>query len=138
MEYEKFKGDYDKYMDWKTPKDFFKLDSAFMSDPLKGAEGEDNIYAAEAVPFEIGKDVISFSDYKKSDSVNSPAHYTRGKQEAIDTIEEAIQDAPSVESGMLQAQVLKYLLRLWLKDNPTEDAKKAQWYLNRLISKLES
>ena len=123
MDYEKFKGDYDKYMEWQTPKDFFKLDSAFMSNPLPGA---------------ASPDVISFSDYKKSDSVNSPAHYTRGNQEAIDIIEEAIQDAPSVESGMLQAQVLKYLLRLWLKDNPVEDAKKSQWYLNRLISKLES
>lgn len=136
MDYEKFKGDYDKYMDWKTPKDFFKLDSAFMSDPLKGAEGEDSIYAAEPVPFEIGKDVISFSDYKKSDSVNSPAHYTRGSQEAIDIIEEAIQDAPSVKQGMLQAQVLKYLLRLWLKDNSRQDAEKARWYLNRLIDSL--
>ena len=41
----------------------------------------------------------------------------------------------SVE-GMLQAQVLKYILRLWHKDNTVEDAKKANWYLERLISKL--
>ena len=67
---------------------------------------------------------------------NSPAHYTRGSQEAIEIIEEAIQDALSVEAGMLQAQVLKYLLRLWLKDNSTQDAEKARWYLNRLIDKL--
>ena len=39
---------------------------------------------------------------------------------------------------MLLAQALKYLLRLWLKDNPEEDAKKARWYLNRLITSLES
>ena len=121
MDYEKFKGDYDKYMDWQTPKDFFKLDSAFMSNPLPGAASDD---------------VISLGDYKKSDSVNSPAHYTRGSQEAIDIIEEAIQDAPSVKQGMLQAQVLKYLLRLWLKDNSRQDAEKARWYLNRLIDSL--
>ena len=72
-----------------------------------------------------------------SDPVNSPAHYTRGGQEAIDTIEEAIQDAPSPVEGMLQAQALKYLLRMWLKDKPEEDAKKAQWYLNRLINKID-
>ena len=83
-------------------------------------------------------DVISFSTYKTSDRVNSPAHYTRGSQEAIDTIEEAIQDAPTPREGMLQGQVLKYLLRVWLKDNPLEDLKKARWYLDRLISKLES
>jgi len=103
MDYDKFKGEYDKYMNWQTPKDFFELDN-----------------------------------YKKSDRVNSPAHYTRGSQEAIDIIEEAIQDAPSVQLGMLQAQVLKYLLRMWLKDNPLEDAKKARWYLDRLIDKGNS
>ena len=72
-----------------------------------------------------------------SDPVNHPAHYTRGGKEAIDIIEEAIQDAPTVPEGMLQAQVLKYLLRLWLKDNPVQDAKKAQWYLSRLIDKMD-
>ena len=121
MDYENFKEEYDKYMNWGTSKDTFKLDSAFMSNPLKGAKSDD---------------VITFSDYKKSDAVNSPAHYTRGSQEAIEIIEEAIQDAPSVKQGMLQAQVLKYLLRLWLKNNSKQDAEKARWYLNRLIDSL--
>ena len=121
MDYEKFKNEYDKFMDWGTEKDMFKLDSPFMSNPLPGA---------------ASPDVISFGDYKKSDSVNSPAHYTRGSQEAIEIIEEAIQDAPSVKQGMLQGQVLKYLLRLWLKDNSRQDAEKARWYLNRLIDSL--
>ena len=70
------------------------------------------------------------------DRVNSPSHYTSGNTEAIDVIEDAIKDAPQVENGFLQGQVLKYLLRLWLKDNPLEDAKKAQWYLSRLIDKM--
>ena len=73
----------------------------------------------------------------RSDRVNSPSHYTNGKVEAIEVIEDAIQGASSINAGMLQAQVLKYLLRLWYKDDPTEDAKKAQWYLNRLVTKLE-
>ena len=85
---------------------------------------------------------IDFSSFynrslNKDDRVNSPSHYTAGSQEAIVTIEEAIEHAPSVKAGMLQAQVLKYLLRLWLKDNPLEDARKARWYLDRLISALE-
>ena len=70
------------------------------------------------------------------DRVDHPSHYTSGSQEAIVTIEEAVQDAPQVKLGFLQGQVLKYLLRLWLKDNPVEDAKKARWYLNRLIDSL--
>ena len=68
--------------------------------------------------------------------MDNPSHYTAGKSEAIDVIEDAIKDAPNVEAGFLQGQVLKYLLRIWLKDNPLEDAKKARWYLNRLIDKL--
>ena len=78
-----------------------------------------------------GNDVLVFDD-----RVNSPSHYTAGKQEVIDVIEDAIKTAPDNTQGMLQAQVLKYLLRLWLKDNPIEDAKKAEWYLKRLISKM--
>ena len=81
-------------------------------------------------------DVI-FHPFGQNDMVNSPAHYTRGTQEVIDIIEEAIQDAPDVKAGMLQAQSLKYLLRLWLKGNAPQDANKARWYLERLISHLE-
>ena len=70
------------------------------------------------------------------DRVNSPSHYRAGSQEAIDIIEDAVRHAPNAVEGMLQAQVLKYILRLWHKDNTLEDARKAQWYLNRLIEKL--
>ena len=77
-----------------------------------------------------------YFDIKNVDRVNSPSHYTQGSQEAIVTIEEAIDGAPSVTAGMLQAQVLKYLLRVWYKDDPLEDLKKAQWYLNRLVDSL--
>tara|TARA_B100000902_G_scaffold322372_1_gene315623 strand:+ start:2067 stop:2393 length:327 start_codon:yes stop_codon:yes gene_type:complete len=77
----------------------------------------------------------SFSIHE-SDMVNSPAHYTRGRYEAIDVIEDAIETAPDPVLGMLQGQVLKYVLRLWHKSNCTEDARKAEWYLRRLIDKL--
>ena len=119
MDYDKFRKEYDKYVSWGSPKDAFKLDSEFLNKDRNTG-------------------VVNLNDYKKTDAVNSPAHYTRGSQEAIDIIEEAIQDAPSVTEGMLQAQVLKYLLRLWLKDNPAQDAQKARWYLDRLIAKIQS
>jgi len=38
--------------------------------------------------------------------------------------------------GGLQWQVIKYLSRMWLKNDPYEDARKAQWYLNRLINRI--
>jgi hypothetical protein len=70
------------------------------------------------------------------DMVNHPSHYTGGNQEVIDTIEDAVKDAPSPVLGGLQWNVLKYIMRMWLKDNPKKDAEKAQWYLLRLIDKL--
>ncbi len=77
-----------------------------------------------------------YTDPVTTDMVNSPAHYTAGRYEAIEVIEDAIEAAPSTKQGFLQAQVLKYLLRLWYKSNGKEDAEKAQWYLNRLVDSL--
>ncbi len=71
------------------------------------------------------------------DMVNSPSHYTSGRVEAIEVIEDAIKEAPNPMAGFLQAQVLKYLLRLWHKIDSLEDAEKAQWYLNKLIASLK-
>ena len=71
-----------------------------------------------------------------SDDVNSPSHYTHGRYEAIEVIEDSICDAPDVKAGFLLGQVLKYLLRLWHKKNAKQDAEKARWYLNRLIEYL--
>ena len=71
-----------------------------------------------------------------SDPVN-PQHYQNYRIEVIDILEDAVARAPDPIKGSLQYQVLKYLLRLWDKDGPLQDAKKARWYLDRLISKLE-
>ena len=84
---------------------------------------------------EVAPDVINISD--AHDAVNSPSHYTKGRFEAIDVIEDAIEEAPSTKTGFLQGQVLKYLLRLWHKIDAKEDAEKARWYLNRLIDSLD-
>ena len=73
----------------------------------------------------------------KGDPVDHPEHYTAGKVEVIDILEQAVQDAPDPISGGLLWQTLKYLLRLWYKGNMLQDAKKARWYLNRLIERLE-
>ena len=72
-----------------------------------------------------------------SDPVNSPSHYKYGKFEVIDILEEAVKLAPDPVKGSLQYQVLKYMLRLWGKENSLQDAKKSRWYLNRLIENME-
>ena len=72
------------------------------------------------------------------DPVNHPSHYLYGKFEVIDILEEAVALAPNTVQGCLQYQVLKYMLRLWGKENPLQDAKKAQWYLKRLIQNMQA
>ena len=71
------------------------------------------------------------------DLVNHPPHYTSGRVETIDFIEDCVQQAPDAVVGGLQWQVLKYMSRLWLKDSPALDAGKARFYLDRLISTLQ-
>ena len=71
-----------------------------------------------------------------SDPVN-PQHYRNYRIEVIDILEDAVARAPDPIKGSLQYQVLKYMLRLWDKENALQDAKKSRWYLDRLISKLE-
>lgn len=124
MDYEKFKKEYESF-------DLYMQDyrSAFDLDEQQ----INNVDYIAKFPSATNEDVL---DFPSDDRVNSPSHYTGGRVEAIDVIEDAIRDAPDPTTGMLQAQVLKYLLRLWLKDNPSEDAKKARWYLDRLITKL--
>lgn len=74
-----------------------------------------------------------------NDEVNHPLHYTLGRRfEVIDVLEDAVGLAPDAVLGGLQWQTLKYLNRLWNKSDPLKDAKKARWYLDRLISKLET
>ena len=70
------------------------------------------------------------------DMVNSPSHYTYGKVECI----EAIQESMSAEAfkGYCKGAALKYLWRYERKAKPLEDLKKAQWYLNKLIEVVES
>lgn len=69
---------------------------------------------------------------KPNDSVNHPSHYTSGKIEVIEAIEDW-------ELNFHRGQVIKYVARAGKKD-PTktlEDLKKAAWYLNREIKKFE-
>ena len=69
-------------------------------------------------------------------NVEHPRHYTAGKFEGIEVLEDWVQHAPDARVGSLQWQCLKYLSRMWLKKDPLEDAMKCRWYLNRLINTL--
>lgn len=69
------------------------------------------------------------------DNVNSPSHYTQAGIECIDAITAAVSGKSGIEAVCV-ANVIKYLWRYELK-NGIEDVKKAQWYLNRLVSELD-
>ena len=73
-----------------------------------------------------------------TDNVNHPGHYTRGRFEVIDVIESIVEsmDLTPVEAA-LTAQVVKYIAR-WKNKNGPEDLRKARWYLERLIGKVDA
>lgn len=75
----------------------------------------------------IGQDV---------DVVNHPSHYTKGNIECIDAIDSATTGKSGIEAVCV-ANIIKYLWR-YEEKNGLEDVKKAQWYLNKLISEMES
>ena len=65
------------------------------------------------------------------DLINNPSHYKAGNLESIDIIE-------AFELNFRLGNAIKYILRAGRKTpDALVDLKKAQWYLNREISKLE-
>ena len=135
MDYEEFNKEYKKFDDWwkEQPKyeDKKELEA---SNVIKFAGYDKTITNDDWLDFRA----YNCIDQARDDRVNSPSHYTSGRVEVIEVIEDAVKDAPSPGKAVLQAQVIKYILRMWLKDNPVEDAKKAEWYLKRLIDSLNS
>jgi len=69
------------------------------------------------------------------DAVNHPDHYTQGKIECIDYIQEKL--TPEEFRGYIKGNVIKYLTREQHK-NGDEDILKARWYLNRLADLIEN
>jgi hypothetical protein len=65
---------------------------------------------------------------KKGDVVNSPGHYTQYRVEVIDLTENL---------DFLSGNIVKYVVRAPFKGEQLQDLLKAQWYLNRLISKVQ-
>lgn len=70
------------------------------------------------------------------DVVNHPSHYTKGRIECIDAIDSATVGKTGIEAVAV-ANVIKYLWRYEEKGG-LESVRKAQWYLNKLTSELES
>ena len=73
-----------------------------------------------------------FEPKPETDNINHPSHYTDGKIEVIDFIEDK-------KLPYHLGNVIKYISRAGKKnpDTELEDLKKAQWYLNRYIELKE-
>ena len=110
--------------------------------PCVGCEGYDKYVKADVfTPDTVrvtewdGEDVFDAYDkeqyIKQTDAVNSPKHYTSGKYEVIDVIEDW-------DLNFRLANAIKYIARHKHKGKPLEDLKKALWYLEREIDKWNS
>ena len=66
----------------------------------------------------------------ENDPVNHPKHYTFGKLEVIDVIEDW-------NLGFCLGNTVKYIARAEHKGSSLQDLKKARWYLDREIQRRE-
>lgn len=98
-------------------------------------EGEENPPAdnepQQEAPAERTPDKTMINN-QPADNVNHPSHYMFGKIEVIDFIEDK-------ELGFHLGNAVKYISRAGRKnpDKTVEDLRKAAWYLNRQIERLE-
>lgn len=79
-------------------------------------------------------DLIQASE-AQDDTVSHPNHYTTGGIETLDFIKAKL--TPEGFEGFLVGNILKYISRYRHK-NGVEDLKKARYYLELLIKKLEA
>lgn len=67
---------------------------------------------------------------ENKEMINHPSHYNKGKFEAIDVIEDW-------QLNFNLGNTVKYISRAGHKDDIIQDLKKALWYLDREIKRLE-
>lgn len=76
------------------------------------------------------KQIRENDNNKNKEMINHPQHYNMGKYEAIDVIEDW-------KLNFNLGNTVKYISRAGHKDDIIQDLKKASWYLNREIERLE-
>ena len=83
----------------------------------------------------IPDDDEKVTDENEFDPVDHPQHYASGSLECIDWIEAELTSEEF--EGYLKGQVFKYVWRYRDKGKKSQDLKKARWYLDKLIDKME-
>jgi hypothetical protein len=69
-------------------------------------------------------------------NIINPDHYTGSNIECIDAIKAMLGHYGFI--SYLQGNLMKYLWRSPAKGNQSQDLKKAEWFLNRLIEEIET
>lgn len=119
---EKAQGRWSKYCPECLPK--------YSKVPKKQKEKEIVVTLANMVAKTLGEPEVKTIELPKNeDVINHPSHYTRGKIEVIDFIED--QQLP-----YHLGNVIKYIARAGYKGDKLEDLKKARWYLDRYINEV--
>lgn len=90
---------------------------------------------AEIPEIETPEATLARACGRGDDVINHPLQYTRGKVECIDAIDAAVSACPPDEAVCV-ANIIKYVWR-YNDKTPVESLKKAQWYLDRLVEKVE-
>lgn len=117
---EKAQGRWPKYCPECLPK--------YSKVPKKQKEKEIVVTLANMVAKTLEEPEVKVVELPKNeDVINHPSHYTRGKIEVIDFIED--QQLP-----YHLGNVIKYIARAGYKGDKLEDLKKARWYLDRYIN----
>ena len=93
----------------------------------------DSFYDTSAKQSQSQK-VLTAEEFKQ-EMVNHPPHYNVGGFEVIDIIQAFTQDLNGI-AAVDTGNAIKYILR-WHNKNGVEDLKKARWYIDHLIKKLE-
>lgn len=70
------------------------------------------------------------------DPVDHPSHYTEGSIECIDALESALGHDAFI--GFCVGNAIKYAWRHRHKGTPVTDLRKAQWYLERALERIEN
>lgn len=83
------------------------------------------------------EDVVEDILVKKEspDNINHPSHYNHGRIETIDFIEDCL--GKDGFQAYCLGNVLKYISRANFKGKHDEDIRKANWYLNKVVEKIE-
>ena len=125
---EKLVGRWPKYCPTCTE----QLSKPYKKDSTKTVEDSEKTVDSkiqDTVFVPTSKDIAKLYGNIEHDAVNHPSHYTRGKIEVIDFIED--QQLP-----YHLGNVIKYIARAGYKGDKLEDLKKARWYLDRYINEV--